>query len=324
GRIEVLYPAAPTDDPSVARGSYDVPISLDPDEPVGQGTILAAVSTDPIWFYEFARNGAWDPDALAPSWRGGDATGALTDIVQRMLGDGSFNYDVVSLTTVAPPAIPVAAAAPAPEAPPASVIASPCIGCTVIGTQIITDDRGFGFVRLPRRHFRREVPVRPDSGFRTFAVAPLVIPLHPRAASSASGDTARRRPVRSAPAAPAVVTLAGAPPEARSALVLRYVRPARDIPAAAPVPATPPAAAVPSSRRTTVAAPIVIRTAPAAPAVTPAVTFFAPVNATPRRSVAPASAPAAAPAPAPPAVAPRPATGTIAAPIVIRRRTTDH
>src|SRR5690348_8743151 len=54
GRIEVLYPAAPTDDPSVARGSYDVPISLDPDEPVGRGTILAAVSTDPIWFYEFA------------------------------------------------------------------------------------------------------------------------------------------------------------------------------------------------------------------------------------------------------------------------------
>ncbi|HXH63864.1 MAG TPA: DUF4384 domain-containing protein, partial [Gemmatimonadales bacterium] len=68
GRIEVLYPAAPTDDPSITTGSYEIPIALDPREPVGQGTILAAVSTDPIWFYEFARDGQWSADALLPSW----------------------------------------------------------------------------------------------------------------------------------------------------------------------------------------------------------------------------------------------------------------
>src|SRR5579859_3030416 len=215
GRIEVLYPAAPTDDPSITTGSYEIPIALDPNEPAGDGTILAAVSTDPIWFYEFARDGQWSADVLSPSWRGGDATGALTDIVQRMLGDGSFNYDVVNITLAPPPAVPVAYA-PASETPPTVAIASPCIGCTVIGTQIIEDDRGFAFVRLRPRRFRRDIPARADSGFRTVAVASLVIPLRSR---TVAGDTSRRRPVRTTPA---TIPLAGAAPEARSALVMRY------------------------------------------------------------------------------------------------------
>lgn len=321
GRIEVLYPVAPTDDPSITIGSYEIPISLDPREPVGQGTILAAVSTDPIWFYEFAQNGQWSADALTPSWRGGDATGALTDIVQRMLGDGSFNYDVVQLTVAPPPVAPVAYAQ-APDAPTTYAIASPCIGCTVIGTQVIADDRAFGFVRLHSRRFRREIPARADSGFRTHAVASLVIPLHPRPSPTASGDTSRRRPVR---ATPATVPLAGAAPEARSALVLRYVRPASEFPAADPVPpATPIAPATAPARGVTIAAPIVTRIAPAA---SPAATVYAPVNPTGRRSVephAPVTPAAPASAPAPSVAAPRPATGTIAAPIVVRRRTTDH
>ena len=57
--------------------------------------MLAAIAPAPFRLDEFVRAGAWDPTALAASDSavGSDGEAVLTDIVQRMLGDGSFNYD---------------------------------------------------------------------------------------------------------------------------------------------------------------------------------------------------------------------------------------
>src|SRR3989442_6108102 len=71
-------------------------------EPDGSGLVLAALAPRDYRFDEFVRAAAWDPDALAPSWDGSDGEGVLSDIVQRMLGDGYFNYDIATYT-VAPP-----------------------------------------------------------------------------------------------------------------------------------------------------------------------------------------------------------------------------
>src|SRR5438034_7234616 len=68
----------------------------------GSGLVLAALAPRDYRFDEFVRAAAWDPDALAPSWDGSDGEGVLSDIVQRMLGDGYFNYDIAAYT-VAPP-----------------------------------------------------------------------------------------------------------------------------------------------------------------------------------------------------------------------------
>src|SRR5205814_5488056 len=106
GRIAVLFPTNAAAAPFVHAGTYETPgpghraalVVAEPDE---AGMILAALATDPMQFDEFARQADWNPDALIPSWSGADAEGALSDIVQRMLGDGTFNYDLVTYT-VAP------------------------------------------------------------------------------------------------------------------------------------------------------------------------------------------------------------------------------
>jgi len=109
GKIEVLFPARPTDDPHITAGTWEVRGKGDEpiwtvNEPDGNGKILAALSPDPVWFNEFTHEVSWDPDALRPSWSGADPEGGMQDIVQRMLGDGGFTYDVLSYT-VAPEAI---------------------------------------------------------------------------------------------------------------------------------------------------------------------------------------------------------------------------
>src|SRR5438093_1517631 len=93
GRIEVLLPSNPTADPFVRSGTYEIRGAGDRaawvvSEPDGSGMILAALSVDPLRFDEFVRSAAWNPNALVPSWNDTNAEGALSDIVQRMLGDG--------------------------------------------------------------------------------------------------------------------------------------------------------------------------------------------------------------------------------------------
>ncbi|HEX4601334.1 MAG TPA: DUF4384 domain-containing protein [Gemmatimonadales bacterium] len=152
GRIEVLFPANPSDDPSVTAGTYEIRGAGDREsfvvaEPDGSGLILAALSTASYRFDEFVREASWDPDALVPSWRGADGEGALADVVQRMLGDGYFNYDLVTYT-VAPQAYALQdTTAPSPTA-------SPCVDCSFAGFELILDEPFF--LGAPR--FRRHAP----------------------------------------------------------------------------------------------------------------------------------------------------------------------
>jgi len=107
GRIEVLFPGKPNEDPFVRVGTYEIQatpsrVAFVVAEPDGSGLVLAALAPRDYRFDEFVRAAAWDPDALAPSWDGSDGEGVLSDIVQRMLGDGYFNYDIAAYA-VAPP-----------------------------------------------------------------------------------------------------------------------------------------------------------------------------------------------------------------------------
>ena len=107
GRIDVLFPAKPEQDPFVRAGTYEIQatpsrVAFVVAEPDGSGLVLAALAPRAFRFDEFVRSAAWDADALAPSWDGSDGEGVLSDIVQRMLGDGYFNYDIATYT-VAPP-----------------------------------------------------------------------------------------------------------------------------------------------------------------------------------------------------------------------------
>ena len=143
GRIEVLFPSNPAADPFVKAGTYEIHredgrAAWVVAEPDGSGMILAALSPDPLRFDEFVRAAAWNPDALVASWSGSDGQGAMSDVVQRMLGDGYFNYDVVSYT-VAPPVYAQGDVAPADTT--AGYVQSPanppCVDCTFIGEQVI-------------------------------------------------------------------------------------------------------------------------------------------------------------------------------------------
>ena len=175
GRVEVLFPGEPASDPFVRAGTYEVRgptggaafVAATPD---GRGMVVAALSPDPIWFDEFAQNGTWDATALTGTTANPDPEAVLTDVVQRMLGDGSFNYDVVPYTVTPRPA-PVADAA-GPTLQPAGV----CIECSFIQVG-----------PLPFSHRRRRAPAAP-------AVGPAVPPAPPAiAAYSAHRTTAATR-----------------------------------------------------------------------------------------------------------------------------------
>ena len=134
GRIDVLFPAKPDEDPFVRAGTYEIQatpsrVAFVVAEPDGSGLVLAALAPRAYRVDEFVRAAAWDPDALAPSWDGSDGEGILSDIVQRMLGDGYFNYDIVTYA-VAPPvyAMRQDTGASLPMYPT-------CTDCTVIGFQ---------------------------------------------------------------------------------------------------------------------------------------------------------------------------------------------
>jgi Domain of unknown function (DUF4384) len=134
GRIDVLFPTRPDEDPFVRAGTYEIQatpsrVAFVVAEPDGSGLVLAALAPRAYRFDEFVRAAAWDPDALAPSWDGSDGEGVLSDIVQRMLGDGYFNYDLAKYA-VAPPvyAMQQDTGAPYPRYPT-------CIDCSFIGFQ---------------------------------------------------------------------------------------------------------------------------------------------------------------------------------------------
>lgn len=103
GRVDVVFPADPQTDGRVARGAYELRApgnrpALVATEGRGTGLVLAALSETPFRFRDFASAGRWDRGLLVASYAGADGPGTLTDIAQRMLGDGWFNYDFALYT----------------------------------------------------------------------------------------------------------------------------------------------------------------------------------------------------------------------------------
>jgi uncharacterized protein DUF4384 len=163
GRIEVLFPSNPAADPFVRSGTYEIRgggnrSAWVVSEPDGSGMVLAALSVDRLRFDEFVRQASWNSTALLPSWNDPSAEGALSDIVQRMLGAGSFNYDLVTYT-VAPPIYaqqPAPLPVPGSDTLPSEALQQPdtmpnygsypvCLNCTFIGyEEIIIAPRHFG------------------------------------------------------------------------------------------------------------------------------------------------------------------------------------
>jgi len=103
GHIRVLFPVDPGDS-NFVRGGRKLEIrgrggreAFTVDEREGSGTVLAARSTTPLKFDEFARGGHWDYRTLSTQAADSDAERALVDIAQRMAGD-HCDYDEVSYT----------------------------------------------------------------------------------------------------------------------------------------------------------------------------------------------------------------------------------
>ena len=235
GHIRVLFPANPTEDPFVRGGTYQILSSGDREsfvvaEPDGQGLVLAAVSPASYRFDEFVRAADWNPDALAPSWEGADAAGGVTDIVQRMLGDGYFNYDIATYTVAPRPyaQAPSPLSAPQDEAMPPS-----CVGCTFVGSQVvIIESPLFGF-DAPRFH-RPTQPCDLSSSCANPALASAMA-LPSRYRVTASGGLQRRNDVFVPPRLPEASPTIGSrrrqpPPVARDLPVAPAALPVRAIP----------------------------------------------------------------------------------------------
>jgi uncharacterized protein DUF4384 len=174
GRIEVLFPSNPAADPFVRSGTYEIRGGGNRSawvvaEPDGSGMVLAALSVDRLRFDEFVHEASWNSNALVPSWNDSNAEGALSDIVQRMLGDGAFNYDLVTYTVAPPIYAQQPAPTPTPEAdtlPGEALQQQPdtmpnygsypvCLNCTFIGYQEIV---------IAPQHFGARHAARQDEG----------------------------------------------------------------------------------------------------------------------------------------------------------------
>ena len=146
GRVNVVFPADPSKNGFVARGSYELrgnngQPAMILNEGRGTGLVLAALSERPFRFTEFSRSGRWDESLLHASYAGADGPGTLSDIAQRMVGDGWFNFDF-AMYTVRTEAQRYAARpdprATTPQTPPAQgepmdqAQAPWCSGCTVV------------------------------------------------------------------------------------------------------------------------------------------------------------------------------------------------
>ncbi len=182
GRIEVLFPGKPNEDPFVRTGTYEIQatpsrVAFVVAEPDGSGLVLAALAPRDYRFDEFVRAAAWDPDALAPSWDGSDGEGVLSDIVQRMLGDGYFNYDIAAYT-VAPPVY-----AMQPDTGAQYPMYPTCTDCAFIGFQqnvfdsfALCDPFFSPCIGDGRFHHVRKTPTPGNPPIEPRARAPLVVP----------------------------------------------------------------------------------------------------------------------------------------------------
>src|SRR2546422_2527811 len=108
GRIRVLFPLDPSDDPFV-RGGSKIEVrgrgdreAFYVDDREGTGVVLAARSVQPFKFDAFVRGDHWDYRVLSAREPDQDKEQMLLDVVQRMLPDGHFDYDVVSYTVESP------------------------------------------------------------------------------------------------------------------------------------------------------------------------------------------------------------------------------
>src|SRR5881396_2318112 len=108
GRVRVLFPLDPTGDDFV-RGGNKLEVrgrgdreAFSIDEREGTGVVLAARSVAPFKFDEFVSGDHWDYRVLDARLAGSDKEAALLDIVQRMVGDGHFDYDAVTYTVASP------------------------------------------------------------------------------------------------------------------------------------------------------------------------------------------------------------------------------
>ena len=107
GGVDVLFPTQPGQDPFTPAGTYEI-VSGDRGAAfvagaVGHGTVLAALAPGPMQFVEFAASSnAWDAAAFTSAAVEPDPESQFTDAVQRMLGDGSFNYDLANYEVVPP------------------------------------------------------------------------------------------------------------------------------------------------------------------------------------------------------------------------------
>jgi len=108
GRIRVLFPLDPSDD-SFVRGGSKIEVrgrgdreAFYVDDREGTGVVLAARSVQPFKFDAFVRGDHWDYRVLSAREADQDKEQMLLDVVQRMLPDGHFDYDVVSYTVESP------------------------------------------------------------------------------------------------------------------------------------------------------------------------------------------------------------------------------
>ena len=244
GRIDVLFPAKPEEDPFVRAGTYEIQatpsrVAFVVAEPDGSGLVLAALAPRAYRFDEFVRAAAWDADALAPSWGGSDGEGVLSDIVQRMLGDGYFNYDIATYT-VAPPVY-----AMQQDTGASYPIYPTCTDCTFIGFQqnlleplALCDPFVAPCIGDGRFHHRgRPEQAPPAAPSRTIALSmrgSSATALIPRDERAAGGTGFVRKPIEPRARAPLVL------PRERSSLAIRAV------PLGPSAPARP---AVPTRRR---------------------------------------------------------------------------
>jgi Domain of unknown function (DUF4384) len=245
GRVEALFPRTPGSDPFVRAGTYEIRGSGDRAawvvaEPDGNGMVLAALSSDPLRFDEFVRAATWNEDALGSIGSGSEPEGALSDVVQRMLGDGALSYDVVSYT-VAPPVYALQEGIPqdgAPQTPtdtmPGDQADQTCPNCPWNGVEVVVVEPFYPFPPFFwRRAFEPDLPA-PATPMQALAltlgarpgeapgVLQLVSPRHSEAAPPhvPAGPT----PIAPRPRAPA--------PPARPAAVPVAARPAvRPLPA---------------------------------------------------------------------------------------------
>ena len=227
GRIDVLFPAKPDEDPFVRAGTYEIQatpsrVAFVVAEPDGSGLVLAALAPRAYRFDEFARAATWDPDALAPSWDGSDGEGVLSDIVQRMLGDGYFNYDIATYT-VAPPVY-----AMQQDTGVQYPLYPTCSDCTFIGFQqnlfepLALCDPFFspciGDGRFHQRGRRpQEAPVAPSRTLALSMRGSSATPVIPRDGRAAGGTGFVHKPIEPRARAPLLL------PRGRASLPIRAV-----------------------------------------------------------------------------------------------------